>query len=104
LHSELLAVSTASPAPPAVDAASAVREAEQARNVVVLDPVQALPLSEPLLELAGSARAVLTVEDGAAERGIGAALTVGLAQRATVTSPAPVARTLGVSQPYIPPA
>src|SRR5699024_2422729 len=55
-----------------------------------------------LLELAGSARAVVTVEDGVAERGIGAALTVGLAQRATVTSPAPVARTLGVSQTFIP--
>lgn len=99
---DVLVVSIGALAHRAVDAASAVREAEQARNVVVLDPVQALPLSEPLLELAGSARAVVTVEDGVAERGIGAALTVGLAQRATVTSPAPVARTLGVSQTFIP--
>ncbi|MCT2177355.1 1-deoxy-D-xylulose-5-phosphate synthase [Brachybacterium muris] len=73
-----------------------------APNVVVLDPVQALPLPEALLDLAGAASAVVTLEDGVAERGIGAALAVRLAQRASRTSPMPPLRTLGVVQKFIP--
>ncbi|MGP9537115.1 1-deoxy-D-xylulose-5-phosphate synthase [Brachybacterium sp. AOP43-C2-M15] len=73
----------------------------QEPNIVVLDPVQALPLSDALLEIAQSARAVVTLEDGVAERGIGAALAVRLAQRATLSRPAPAMRVLGVAQEFI---
>ena len=71
-------------------------------NVVVVDPVQALPLPAELLELAADARAVVTVEDGVAERGIGAALALCLVQQATVSTPAPAMRVLGVNQEFIP--
>ncbi len=86
----------------AVEAAARLHAADPALNVVVLDPVQALPLSDAVLELAGAAGAVLTVEDGVAERGIGAALAVRLAQRATRTAPAPAVRVLGIAQAFIP--
>lgn len=99
---DVLVVSIGALAHRAVDAANSVTRTGPGRNVVVLDPVQALPLSQPLLELAGSSRAVVTVEDGVAERGIGAALAVGLAQRATASSPAPAVRPLGVPQTFIP--
>ena len=61
-----------------------------------------MPLEEALLDLAAASRAVVTVEDGVAERGIGAALAVRLAQRATRTAPAPLLRVLGVAQEFIP--
>lgn len=105
---DVLVVSIGALAHRAVEAAHRVRDIEpgtaeeSAPNVVVLDPVQALPLPRALLDLAGAASAVVTVEDGVAERGIGAALAVRLAQRATRTSPMPVLRTLGVVQEFIP--
>lgn len=106
---DVLVVSIGALAHRAVEAArramslgSGAGAAGSAPNVVVLDPVQALPLPEALLDLAGSASAVVTLEDGVAERGIGAALAVRLAQRATRTSPMPVLRTLGVVQEFIP--
>lgn len=71
-------------------------------NVVVLDPVRALPLSTDLLELAARVRAVVTLEDGVGSRGVGAALAQQLGQRASVNTPAPPVRTLGISQEFIP--
>lgn len=100
---DVLVVSIGALADRAVDAARALEASGPgAPNVVVLDPVQALPLSDPLLDLAASSAAVITVEDGVAERGIGAALAVRLAQRATGAVPAPPLRTLGVVQEFIP--
>ena len=109
---DVLVVSIGALAHRAVDAAGAVAhgDAEQGEsgpgqhrpNIVVLDPVRALPLDEALLDLAAASRAVVTVEDGVAERGIGAALAVRLAQRATRTAPAPLLRVLGVAQEFIP--
>src|SRR5699024_11223001 len=61
-----------------------------------------LPLADPLLDLAATARTVVTLEDGVADRGIGAALAVRLAQRATAAAPAPLVRTLGIAQEFIP--
>ena len=100
---DVLVVSIGALADRAVDAARALEASGPgAPNVVVLDPVQALPLSDPLLDLAASSAAMITVEDGVAERGIGAALAVRLAQRATGAVPAPPLRTLGVVQEFIP--
>ncbi|WP_232820390.1 1-deoxy-D-xylulose-5-phosphate synthase [Brachybacterium sp. YJGR34] len=86
----------------AVEAAARLEGEREGANIVVLDPVQALPLAAPLLDLAASAGAVLTVEDGIAERGVGAALAVRLAQRASRSAPAPAVRTLGVAQEFVP--
>jgi 1-deoxy-D-xylulose-5-phosphate synthase len=69
---------------------------------VVLDPVRALPLGEELVNLAAAARAVVTLEDGIADRGIGAALALRVATRATAASPAPPLRTLGIAQEFVP--
>ena len=99
---DVLVVSIGALAHRAVEAAQDVMDSDAAPNVVVLDPLQSLPLAEPLLELASSSRAVVTVEDGVAERGIGAALAVRLAQQATVAAPAPALRALGVAQEFIP--
>lgn len=99
---DVLLVSIGALAHRAVEAAETVMAADAALNVVVLDPVQSLPLAEPLIELAASSLAVVTVEDGVAERGIGAALAVRLAQRATLAAPAPSLRALGVAQEFIP--
>lgn len=101
---DVLVVSIGALAHRAVEAARSLREqaGDDGPNVVVLDPVQALPLSSSIVDLAASARAVVTVEDGVAERGIGAALAVRLAQRATVGAPMPPVRTLGVIQEFIP--
>ncbi len=98
---DVLVLSIGALAHRAVDAAEQIRR-ERECNVLVLDPVQALPLSPAVLDLAASARAVITVEDGVAERGIGAALAVLLAQRATLSTPAPIMRVLGVPQTFIP--
>lgn len=75
------------------------REGEQ-QNILVVDPLQALPLPEPLVDLAATAGAVVTVEDGVRERGIGAALGQALLSRATRTRPAPPLRTIGVQQGF----
>lgn len=83
-------------------AVQAVEGLDGAGNVVVLDPVQALPLPAELLDLASAAKAVVTVEDGVAERGIGAALALRLLQRSTLAAPAPAVRVLGVAQEFIP--
>ncbi|WP_304502224.1 1-deoxy-D-xylulose-5-phosphate synthase [Brachybacterium sp. FME24] len=98
---DVLVLSIGALADRAVEAARAVSSREPAVNVVVLDPVQALPLCGPLLDLAASAGAVVSVEDGVAERGIGAAVAVRLAQGATRSAPAPAIRTLGVAQGFI---
>ena len=99
---DVLVVSIGALAHRAVEAAEVVMDGDTALNVVGLDPVQSLPVADTLLELASAARAVVTVEDGVAERGIGAALAVRLAQQATVAAPAPALRTLGVAQKFIP--
>ncbi|WP_319641445.1 1-deoxy-D-xylulose-5-phosphate synthase [Brachybacterium squillarum] len=99
---DVLLVSIGALAGRAVEAARLVATEQEGANVLVLDPVQALPLGEPLLDLASTARAVVTLEDGIAERGIGAALAVRLAARGTLARPAPVLRTLGLAQEFVP--
>lgn len=99
---DVLLVSIGALAGRAVEAARLVAAEQEGANVLVLDPVQALPLGEPLLDLASTARAVVTLEDGIAERGIGAALAVRLAARGTLARPAPVLRTLGLAQEFVP--
>lgn len=96
---DLLIVSIGALASRAVVAAQAATELG---NVVVLDPIRALPVEEELVALASSARAVLTVEDGVACRGVGAAISGALGERATVSTPAPPVRVLGVQQSFIP--
>lgn len=71
-------------------------------NVVVVDPVRALPVGDELVNVAGTARSVVTLEDGVAARGIGAALAQRLAQRSSLSCPMPPVRTLGVEQRFIP--
>ena len=99
---DLLLLSVGALADRALAAAAELARTHPGLNIVVLDPVRALPLAAPLCELAASARAVVTLEDGLAERGIGAALAVSLAQRATLAAPAPAMRVLGVAQEFIP--
>lgn len=88
----------------AVDAARARNASSTPGNIVVLDPVRALPITEDLLDLAARARAVVTLEDGVGSRGIGAAIAQKLGERATVSVPTPPVRTLGVAQEFIPQA
>jgi len=99
---DVLVVSVGALAHRAVAAARTVSDEDGAPNVVVLDPVRALPVSVELLELAAGAGSVVTVEDGVAERGVGAALAVMLSQRSTRSAPAPVVRVLGVAHEFIP--
>lgn len=65
--------------------------------VTVIDPVRALPIAPALLDLLATARAVITLEDGVRQRGIGAAVLVALADRGESV---PV-RLLGVDQAFI---
>ncbi|WP_347042497.1 1-deoxy-D-xylulose-5-phosphate synthase [Brachybacterium nesterenkovii] len=97
---DALVVSIGALAPAAVEAARAV--AADGRRIVVVDPVQALPLRPGLLDLARRAHCVVTLEDGVAARGVGAALAVALQSAASVSHPAPPVRTLGVAQEFIP--
>ena len=99
---DILLVSIGALAGRAVEAAAEISQSHPDLNVLVLDPVQALPLGEELLDLAASARAVVTLEDGLAESGIGAALGTRLAGCATLTAPGPVLRTLGIEREFIP--
>ncbi|QCR55015.1 1-deoxy-D-xylulose-5-phosphate synthase [Brachybacterium sp. SGAir0954] len=99
---DVLLVSIGALAGRAVEAARLVAAEHEGANVLVLDPVQALPLGDALLDLASAACAVVTLEDGIAERGIGAALAVRLAARGTLSRPAPVLRTLGLAQEFVP--
>ena len=85
-------------------AVEAARVDDGSRNIVVLDPVRALPIAPPLLDLAARARAVVTLEDGVGSRGIGTAIAQALGERATVSAPTPPVRTLGVAQEFIPQA
>lgn len=85
-------------------AVEAVRTDDGSRNIVVLDPVRALPITPDLLDLAARARAVVTLEDGVGSRGVGAAIAQALGERATVSAPTPPVRTLGVAQEFIPQA
>lgn len=94
---DVLLVSVGALADRAVEAAHQLRESHPELNLVVLDPVQALPLREELLDLAGTARALVTLEDGIAERGLGAALGLAVQRRATLSAPGPVVRGLGVA-------
>ena len=98
---DILLVSIGALAGRAVEAAEALMADAPELNVLVLDPVRALPLGEELLDLAASARAVVTLEDGLAETGIGTALGARLARRATLTAPGPVLRSLGVQREFI---
>lgn len=95
---DVLLLSIGALAPAVLEAAQQLAPA--AGNVVVLDPEQALPLRPELVDLASRSAAVVTVEDGVAERGIGAALSVRLGQRAPGAAH-PMVRTLGVPQGYI---
>ena len=95
---EVLVVAIGSLAAEAVEAARDL--AAQGRQILVVDPVQALPLPEGLVELASRARAVVTVEDGVRERGVGAALGQELLRRATPARPAPPLRMIGVAQGF----
>ncbi|UYG16469.1 1-deoxy-D-xylulose-5-phosphate synthase [Brachybacterium huguangmaarense] len=96
---DALVVSIGALARPTVEAARRAAD-ETGANVLVVDPVQALPISEELIALAASARAVVTVEDGVAVRGVGAALALALGQRATASHPTPPVRNLGVAQGF----
>ena len=98
---DVLLVSIGALAGRAVEAAVELATSHPELNVVVIDPVQALPLTAELVDLAAGARAVVTLEDGLGERGIGAALGTRLSQLATLAAPGPVLRTLGVSQEFI---
>lgn len=98
---DILLVSIGALAGRAVMAAAELSHSHPDLNVLVLDPVQALPLGEELLGLAASSRAVVTLEDGLAESGIGAALGARLAGRATLGAPGPVLRTLGLETAFI---
>ncbi|HEX7352080.1 1-deoxy-D-xylulose-5-phosphate synthase [Brachybacterium sp.] len=99
---DVLLVSIGALAGRAVEAARTLERERPDVNVVVLDPVRALPLGEELVNLAAAARAVVTLEDGIADRGIGAALALRVATRATAASPAPPLRTLGIAQEFVP--
>src|SRR5699024_4338667 len=77
---DLLLVSVGALADRALAAAAELARTQPALNIVVLDPVRALPLTASLCELAASAHAVATLEDGLAERGVGAAPAVALAR------------------------
>src|SRR5690606_32268628 len=94
---DVLLVSVGALADRAVEAAHQLRESQPELNLVILDPVQALPLREELMDLAGAARALVTLEDGIAERGLGAALGLAVQRRATLSAPGPVVRSLGVA-------
>ncbi|MFC7374339.1 1-deoxy-D-xylulose-5-phosphate synthase [Brachybacterium sp. GCM10030267] len=83
-------------------AVAAAQECSGLGNVVVLDPLQALPVPAELVDLAAGARAVVTLEDGVASRGVGAALRGHLGDRASVSRPTPPVRTLGIDQSFIP--
>ena len=98
---DALVVSIGALAGAAIAAADQVTAHGEDANVVVIDPIRALPLAPELLDLAASARSIVTVEDGVADRGIGAALAVALQQRANVGSPCPPVRCLGVPQRFI---
>ena len=98
---DVLLVSVGALADRAVAAAEEIARTRPGANIVVLDPVRALPLREELLDLAAGARAVLTLEDGLAERGVGAALGTRLAARATPSAPGPVVHCLGVHLEFI---
>ncbi|WP_395963749.1 transketolase C-terminal domain-containing protein [Brachybacterium sp. Z12] len=99
---DILLVSIGALAGRAVEAAAEISQSHPDLNVLVLDPVQALPLGEELVDLAASARAVVTLEDGLAESGIGAALGTRLAGCATLAAPGPVLRPLGIEREFIP--
>ena len=99
---DILLVSIGALAGRALEAAEELEVTHPELNLVLLDPLQALPLGEELLELAASARAVVTLEDGLAERGIGAALGTRLGRRATLAAPGPALRCLGVDLEFIP--
>lgn len=98
---DVLLVSVGALADRALAAAREIAASRPAANVVVLDPVRALPLGEELLDLAAGARRVLTLEDGLAERGIGAALALRLGRRATPAQPGPVVHCLGVDLEFL---
>ncbi|ASK67243.1 1-deoxy-D-xylulose-5-phosphate synthase [Brachybacterium avium] len=99
---DILLISIGALAAHAVDAAGELSRSHGDLNVLVLDPVRALPLGEDVLDLAASSRAVVTLEDGLAENGIGAVIGTRLARRATLAAPGPVLRTLGIEAEFIP--
>lgn len=101
---DVLVLSIGALADRAVEAARRDDGTRGTGNIVVVDPVRALPISEDLLELASRARAVVTLEDGVRSRGVGAAISQALGERSTVGEPTPPVRTLGVAQEFIPQA
>ncbi|MGO1976564.1 1-deoxy-D-xylulose-5-phosphate synthase [Brachybacterium tyrofermentans] len=101
---DVLVLSIGALADRAVDAARARNASSTPGNIVVLDPVRALPITSDLLDLASRARAVVTLEDGVGSRGVGTAIAQALGERATVSAPTPPVRTLGVAQEFIPQA
>ncbi len=72
----LLLVAVGVMAAPAV--AAAERLAEEGIDCTVVDPRWVLPISDSLLELARSHRAVVTVEDGVRDGGVGSRLSTAL--------------------------
>lgn len=98
---DILLVSIGALAGRAVEAAAEIAAENVGLNILVVDPVRALPLSEELVELALSSLAVVTLEDGLADGGIGTALGTRLARRATLAAPGPVLRCLGVGTEFI---
>lgn len=98
---DILLVSIGALAGRAVAAAQDLAGTHPDLNILVLDPVQSLPLGEDLLDLAGTARAVVTLEDGLCESGIGAMLGTRLAARGSLGAPGPVLRALGIRTEFI---
>ncbi|WP_058233913.1 1-deoxy-D-xylulose-5-phosphate synthase [Devriesea agamarum] len=83
----------------AVEAATAL--AREGIRVQVIDPVQALPHREALIRRACEANVVLTLEDGVASRGVGAAFIHQLVTGVRPGQRIPLVRTLGVPQEFI---
>ncbi|MCS6710524.1 1-deoxy-D-xylulose-5-phosphate synthase [Brachybacterium sp. EF45031] len=71
-------------------------------NVLVVDPLAILPVPTALRDLALRSGAVVTIEDGVASRGVGAALAQEILAASSRRRPAPPIRTLGVPQTFIP--
>ena len=92
----LLLVAVGVMAAPAV--AAARRLAEQGIACTVVDPRWVVPVGEPLIELAAAHRAVVTVEDGVRDGGVGSRLATELGGRGIDV---PV-RCLGLPSEYLP--
>ncbi|MGQ4536806.1 1-deoxy-D-xylulose-5-phosphate synthase [Dermabacteraceae bacterium P13264] len=98
-HDALL-VAVGAMVPTAIAAAEEL--AREGIRVEVVDPLQALPVSEALVERALSARAVFTLEDGLAEGGVGTALLSAMAAACPAGQTLPRFHAFGVGGEFLP--